>query len=146
MVDEKLDDSKAIRLELSVPCDARFRQVLAAMSEKMASYVGYAANEATEVAEILTRATDGVCRAEGGAAYTAFDVTFATSDETMEIQVRYICAEAHPAGQGIEHLLSQGGDQDAPLALMQRSMHTVEFGHDEGVEFCTLTKLLPESK
>ena len=143
MADDTQGNAKAIRLELSVPCDPRFRQVLAAMSQKMAAYLGYAADEATQVAEILTRATEGVCDADDVAAYTAFDVTFATNDETMEIRVRYVGAEVGARGPGVEQLLSQGRDRDTPLALMRRGMHTVEFGRDDGVEFCTLTKLLP---
>ena len=107
MAEEKLDGAKVIRLELSVPCDAKFRRVLAAMSEKRAAYVGYAATEATEVADTLTRATDGVFSDDGPSAYTSLDVTFATSSEEMEIHVRYICAEGNSVGPGVEHILSQ---------------------------------------
>ena len=148
MAEDKFGGGKAIRLELSVPCDARFRQVLGAMSQKMASYVGYAEREATEVADMLVRAADGVFHAEGPSVYTTLDVTFATSDEEMEIRVRYVCADAtgDANGPGIEHLLRQRGDGDAPLDVMQRVMRTVEFRRDNGVEICTLTKLLPDSE
>lgn len=143
MTEGKLADAKAIRLELSGPCDAQFSQVLTAMSKKMAAYVGYGAREATEVADTLTRATEGVFAGDGTSTYATLDVTFATSDHEMEIRVRYISAESNTAGPGVERLLSQQAGGDTPLALMRRAMRTVEFGRDDGVEICTLTKLLP---
>ena len=33
-------DAKAVRLELTVPCDTRFRPVLSTICERMAEYVG----------------------------------------------------------------------------------------------------------
>lgn len=143
MPEAKPGDSKAIRLELSVPCDTRFQQVLTAMSRKMATYLGYDDPEASEVAETITRAT-GVFGEDGTCAYETLDVTFATSDQDMEIRVRYVCADATRTAPNVEQLLSQGGAVDAPLALMRRAMHTVEFGDDHGVACCTLTKRLPD--
>ena len=146
MVDGKLDVAKEIRLELSVPCDTRFRQVVAMMSEKMATYVGYAEGDATAVADTVVQATDGVFDEDGATPYTALDVTFATSDAEMEIRVRYICAEptgVQTNGDVEARLRSRG---DAPLEAMQRVMRRVEFGQHDGVEFCALTKLLPDSE
>lgn len=148
MVEGKRGDPKAIRLELSVPCDARFRHVLAALSEKMAAYVGYAAPEATQVADTVVHATDGVFGDDEPTAYTTLDVTFATSDQEMEIRVRYVCAETDASRTGtpeIERLLSRRQGGAAPIDAMQRVMGRVEFGHTDGVEFCTLTKRLPNA-
>ncbi len=146
MAEDKLGETKAIRLELSLPCDVRFRPVLAAMSEKMAEYVGFAKSEATEIAETVVCATDGVFDDDAPSAYSTLDVTFSTNDQEMEIRVRYVCegtAGGDAGGLGIERLLSQRGESDAPLDVMQRVMGRVEFGRDAGAEVCTLAKLLP---
>lgn len=148
MAEGKQGDPKAIRLELSIPCDARFRQVLAAMSEKMAAYVGYAEADATEVADTVLHATEGVFGDDEPATYTTVDVTFATSDREMEIRLRYVCAEADPGRKDeseIERRLTRRHKGDAPLDVMQRVMRSVEFGRDNGAEFCSLTKLLPDA-
>lgn len=149
MGEDKPLDTKAVRLELTVPCDTRFRPVLSSICERMAEYVGYPQLEATELAATIVHATDGVLDHEEAAEYTSLDVTFATGQEEIEIRVRYRCEgrEGQPAKQpGIEHLLSRRRDAEAPLDIIQRVMRRVEFGRDGGVEYCTLSKRLPEEQ
>ena len=140
-------DAKSIRLELTVPCDTRFRPVLMGICERMVAYVGFAGAEAAELAETIAHATDGVLDHDEAPEYTSLDVTFATNDAEIEIRVRYLCEEENghaPDRPGIERLLSRRRDSEAPLDLIQRVMPRVEFGRDNGVEFCTLSKPLPE--
>ena len=92
-------------------------------------------------------ATNGVLDHREASEYTILDVTFATNDEEMEIRVRYLCeGENGDAADRprIERLLSLRGDAEAPLDLIQRVIARVEFGRDNGVEFCALRKPLPE--
>ena len=118
------------------------------MSKKMAAYIGYPEQEATEVADTVVRATDRAFSDDddGPSTYAMLDVTFETSEEEMEIRVRYVSKETNTDGRGhgsIKRLLRRRGDGDAPLDVMHFVMRPVEFGRDNGVEFCALTKLLP---
>ena len=142
-------DTKAVRLELKVPCDSRFRPVLSTICERMAEYVGYPHCDATELADTIVHATDGVLDHEEAAEYTSLDVTFATGQEEIEIRVRYLCeGGVDPQAQqpGIERLLSRRRDAEAPLDIIQRVMRRVEFGREGGIEFCALSKPLPEER
>lgn len=93
-----------LRLELTVPCDLRFRPLLEVMCERMASYVGYPRVEARTVAETVAQATAGAFSESGPRAYASLSLSFATSDREMEIRVRYLGNDqARRAGQpGIE--------------------------------------------
>ena len=92
-------------------------------------------------------ATDGVLDHDEAPEYTSLDVMFATNDAEIEIRVRYLCEgeNGHATDRPrIERLLSRRRDGETPLDLIQRVMPRVEFGRDNGVEFCTLSKPLPE--
>ena len=147
MGEEKPLDAKSMRLELKVPYDTRFRPVLAGICERMAAHLGFTGAEATELAETIAHTTDGVLDHDEAPDYTSLDVTFATNDAEIEIRVRYLCEgeNSHATDRpGIERLLSRRRNDEAPLDLIQRVMRCVEFGRDNGVEFCTLSKRLPE--
>ena len=144
MSDDKPLDSRSIRLELSVPCDQRFRPLLSLMCERMARYVGYRDREATELAAAVVRAADGVLASEDAPAYHSMDLTILTSESEIEFRVRYLRENPAVESGAIERLLSRPQGDDVPLDLMQRVMRRVEFGLDEGVEFCALSQALPE--
>ena len=142
-------DAKSMRLELKVPCDTRFRPVLAGICERMAAHVAFAGAEAAELAETIAHATDGVLDHDKPPDYTSLDVTFATNDAEIEISVRYLCEGENSYATdrpGIERLLSRRRNDEGPLNLIQRVMRRVEFGRDNGVEFCTLSKPLQEEQ
>ena len=146
---EKPLKAKSIRLELRVPCDIRFRPVLAAISDRMALYLGFSRSEAAEFVKTIIQVTDVALDHRVATEYTSLDLTFATNDEEIEIRVRYLCErEDQPVTDrpGIERFLSGRGDAQSPLAIIQRTMEQVEFGFDEGVEFCALRKKLPEEQ
>ena len=114
MVDGQPAGGGPLRLELTVPCDRRFRPLLEIMCERMASYVGYPRVEARTVAEAVARATAGAFGASGPQAHASLSLSFATSDREMEIRVRHVRDdEARRAGQ-------------------------------PGTECCTLTRPLPD--
>ena len=113
MVDRQPAGRGPLRLELTVPCDRRFRRLLEVMCERMASFAGYPRAEARTVAEAVVQATAGAFGEGGPPAQASLRLSFATSDREMEIRVRYLCDDdARRAGQ-------------------------------PGTECCTLTKPLP---
>ena len=147
MGDDKPLDPKSIRMDLTVPCDERFRKVLTIISERMAEYVGYAKPEAEELATTIVLATDGVLEHAEAPNYSSVEVTFATSEEEIEVRLRYLRENGATDARDrpdIERLLSRRRDNEAPLDLIQRAVKRVEFGREDGVEFCALTKVLPE--
>ena len=90
MADDKPLDARAIRLEVTVPCDERFRPVLGVLCARMARYVGYGDVQAEELASAVVHATDGVLEHEESPQYTSLDVTIATSSSEIEFRVRYL--------------------------------------------------------
>ena len=146
MIDEETLDTQAFRLELSVPCDDRFRPVLSILCERMVRYVGYSEAEAAEVAAAVVHATDGVVVDGKSPTYKDLDVTIATSESDIEFRVRYLRGSGEPSfdAPSIEHRLSERSGGEAPLDAIHRVMGRVEFGQDDGVEFCALSKSLPE--
>ncbi len=146
MTDDRPLDTQAFRLEFTIPCDDRFRPVLGVLCEHMVRYVGYSQTEAAEVAAAVVHATDGVLVPSERPAYKDLDVTFATSESEIEFRVRYLRGQGEPSGEApsIAHLLGERSGDEAPLDAIHRVMGRVEFGQDDGVEFCTLTKSLPE--
>ncbi len=148
MADDKPLDARAIRLEVTVPCDERFRPVLGVLCERMARYVGYGDVQAEELASAVVHATDGVLEHEESPQYTSLDVTIATSSSEIEFRVRYLTegatASDGDAGPGIESLLTRPRGDEPALDIIRRVMRRVEFGRSDGVEFCSLSKALPE--
>ena len=146
MADEKPLDTRSIRLEVTVPCDERFRPVLCVLCERMARYVGYSDSDATRLASSVVHATDGVLEHEEAPEYTSLDVTIATNETEIEFRVRYLREGSDDAsdGVGIERLLGRQRHDGIPLDLIRSTAQRVEFGQDSGVEFCALTMALPE--
>lgn len=100
MVDGQPAGVGPLRLELTVPCDLRFRPLLEVMCERMASYVGYPRVEARTLAETVAEATAGAFSESGPRAYAGLSLSFATSDREMEIRVSYLRSDqARRGGQ-----------------------------------------------
>ena len=144
MADETQQGPAAVRLELTVPCDPRFRELLEAVSRRMAAYIGYADADADAIAGAVVSATGGLLGPGSPAAYASIDLTFATNDRQMEILLRYVRSERHaPPEDGVmQHLLQRAGG--TPIDALRRVMECVELGRRDGVEFCRLTRQLPE--
>ena len=144
--DEPLDTS-AIRLDVTVPSDARFRPMLDAIASKTVAYLGYVAGDAAAVMGVVEHVTTGVLQHAGGVPYTSLALSFATGAGEMVIRVRYLVETTDaPAatGGGIEQILREPGDNGAPIDEIRRVMTRVEFGHDDGAEYCALAKTLPD--
>ena len=145
MADEIPLNTRSLRLEITVPCDDRFRPVLSLLCQRMARYVGYPEADASEVAGTVVHATDGVLTHDDAPPYSSLDVTIATTDEEIEFHVRYLRDESDTSEPpGIRQLLSTTTGSESPLEIMERVMRRVAFGRADGVEYCTLTKALPE--
>ena len=136
----------AVRLELTVPCDPRFRDLLEAVSRRMAAYIGYADADADAIGETVMVATGGLLARDGPAAYASLDLTFATSDRELEILLRYVRKERQmlPDEPDFQHLLRRAGAGGLPIDALRRVMECVELGRRDGVEFCRLARQLPK--
>lgn len=136
-----------LHLELTVPCDERFSALLNAVSRRMAAYVGYADADAEAVAATVMQATGGLLGRNPPAGYTSLDLTFAARGRDMEILLRY--RRRRRSGQSapsdIRERLCGCGEGGAPVDAMRRVMAGVECGCEDGVEFCRLTKRLPDA-
>jgi hypothetical protein len=135
-----------IRLSLTVPCDARVRQVAHQVSRRIAEYIGFQPGDAEDVARTVEEATDGVLDHPDGA-YAGVELTFMTTETLMEIRIRYLRAEpqgAAPGEPGVEAILGRPRPDEAPLDLMRRVMTRVEFGRIDDTEYCMLVRALPE--
>lgn len=136
-----------LQLELSVPCDERFGELLQAVSRRMAVYIGYADADADAVAETVMQATGGLLTRNPPGGYTSLDLTLAARGRDMEILLRY--RRRHRRGQSapsdIRERLCGCGEGGAPVDAMRRVMAGVECGCEDGVEFCRLTKRLPDA-
>lgn len=146
MAAEEPFDTQAFRLDLTIPCDDRFRPVLSLLCERMSRYAGYSGAEAQEVAAAVVHATDGVLVHGTSRIYKDLNVTIATSERDIQFHVRYLCRHGEPSADApsVAHLLGERSGDEAPLDAIHRVMNRVEFGKDDGVEFCTLSKSLPE--
>ena len=146
MAGEMPQGSSDMQLELSVPCDARFGELLHAVSRRMAAYVGYADADADAVAATVMQATGGLLGGNPPAEYAGLDLTFAARGRDLEILLRY--RRKRPGGppdrSDMRRRLCGPCEGGAPVDAMRRVMAGVECGCGDGVEFCRLTKRLPD--
>lgn len=136
-----------MRLEVTLPCDERFRPLMDQLAGKLVAGFGYTATEADGVVRALAHATTGVAARADESDCTSLAMTFTSAGGALTIRVRYLVdGTAACAGTrtSIARLLAAGGD-DAPLAAMRRVVNRVELGEVDGVECCTLVTPLPAS-
>ena len=140
--------SETVRFGLTVPTDRRFHEMVRAFSVRVAAYLGYADGEAEAIGQIVERVIEGVTEhALAGGPHERVHVSVARGGSEMEIRVQYREPSGKGSGAGSGHverwLLGQR-DGDVPLERMRRVMARVEFGREDGTEFCRLTRPLPE--
>ena len=136
-------DLSAVRLEVTLPCDARFRAMRDCAVARLTACLGY--HETDAVTRAVTLAASGVLDHAAGAVYSSVMITFTTGAGVLTIRLRYLVdpgALGPAPGPAIERILSDGG-REAPLAVMRRLAGRVEFGLVDGAECCTLVAPLP---
>ena len=141
------DPAASIRLNVTLPCEARYLPILRRLAEQTADHLGYRASHRDEVVRAIEQAVLRVFESRD-AAYTHVELRVAASGRIMQIRVRYLGAAPPRAGApAIERLLSRSGPDGVPLEQLRRSMRTVVLGRgpdDDGADFCELTRALPE--
>lgn len=133
---------EAVRFEVTLPCDARFRSLRDCVVPRLTACLGY--DEADAVTRAVTLATSGVLDHADGAVYSSVMISFSASDGFLTTRVRYVADPGAPGREpvpAIERILSDGG-RDAPLAVLRRLAGRVEFGRVDGAECCTLVTSL----
>ena len=137
----------ALPFGLTVPSNGRFRETVRAFSVRVATYFGYAEGDARAIGQIVEQVVEGVTEyAFQRAGHESIRISFGTDSRDMEICLRYRRASGEGSGAGadqVERGLLRERDGEVPLEAMRRVMSRIEFGHDEGVEFCRLTRSLP---
>ena len=136
-------DPSAVRLEVTLPCDTRFRALRVSVVERLACSLGCTAAGAATRA--VTLATSGVLDHPAGSVYSSVAITFTTGPGALTIRVRYLVdpgVRGSAPGPAVQRILSEGGG-DAPLAAMRRLANRLEFGCVDGAECCTLVTPLP---
>ena len=136
-------DLSAVRFDVTLPRDERFRVMRDCVVVRLAACLGYAETDA--VTRAVTLATSGVLDHSAGSVYSSVMITFTTGAGVLTIRVRYLVEPGAPGtapGPAIERILSAGG-RDAPLAVLRRLASRVEIGRVDGAECCTLVTPLP---
>lgn len=136
-------DPSAVRLVVTLPCDARFRALHDRVVARLAACL--ACDEADAVTRAVKLATGGVLDHAAGSVYSSVMTTFTTGAGGLTIRLRFLVepgARGTAPGPAIERILSEGG-REAPLAAMRRLAGRVEFGQVDGAECCTLFTPLP---
>ena len=141
--DDARPDLSAVRFEVTLPCDARFRTMHDCVVARLAACLGCA--EADAATRAVSLATSGVLDHPAGSVYSSVTITFTTGAGALTIRVRYLVEPGTPAMAlvpAVERILSEGG-RDAPLAVLRRLASRVEIGRVDGDECCTLVTPLP---
>ena len=136
-------DPGAVRFEVTLPCDARFRELRDCVVPRLTACLGYDAADA--LTRAVTLATSGVLDHADGAVYSSVMITFSAGGGVLTTRVQYRAEAGAPGaapGPAVERILSDGG-RDAPLAVLRRLAGRVEFGRVDGAESCTLVTPLP---
>ena len=87
MGDEIPLDTRALRFDITVPSDHRFRPVLEPICQKVAGYVGYSETAAAELAEEVARVIDGLLVGDGLPSACEIDVSVVTTGRAIEVHV-----------------------------------------------------------
>lgn len=139
------DDAEAVRFEVTLPCDVRFRAMRDCIVERLTACLGY--DEADALTRAVILAASGVLDHADGAVYSSVMITFTAGAGVLTTRVRYLVESGAPgtaAEPTVERILSDGGrGRDAPLVVLRRLAGRVEVGRVEGAECCTLVTPLP---
>jgi hypothetical protein len=137
----------SLRLDVTLPCHARYLPMLRQLTVRAVDYLGYYEASRDEVVQAVDLATVGVFNPEGP--YRDVEVRLATTETDMVVRIRYLGAATGAVGPvPIEHPLSQADGDDSPMARLQRAMTGVAMGREPGdgaVDYCELTRSLPGS-
>ncbi len=136
-----------MRLDMTVSCDERFCPLLDGIVWRMIAYVGYGGSDATAVAGVVERAIGGARACMAGTPNASLDLRFVICEREMAIRIAWRPAPGAAGrgeGRALDRVLREGGaGADAPLDGIRQVMTRVEFGREDGLDVCTLTKALP---
>ena len=137
----------SLRVDVTVPCDARYLPMLRQITQRTVDYIGYHESLREEVAGTIDYAMHGVFETDEGA-YTDIELQLSTTENDMLVRIRYLGSSARGEGPtSIEQLLARPDGNEVPLERLRRAMKTVVLGRESGTagaDFCELTRELPE--
>ena len=124
----------SIRLEITLPCDPRFRSMLGQIVDRLVASVGGPTDGAADVTAAMREATTGVLARAGDAACSSLALSLVRDDSALTVRVRYV--GARPGG-AVARILADRAD-DAPVPAMRRTVGRVEVADEDGAAGCTL--------
>ncbi len=145
MSDEPEAQMSSLRLDVTMPCQARYLPMLRQLAVRTVDYLGYHEAVRDEVAQTIDLALAGMFGAEG--VYRDVEVQLATTETDMLVRIRYLGASGHgDSSARIAHYLSESDSGEPLIARLERVMKSVVVGREPGhdaVDYCELTKALP---
>ena len=137
----------SLRVDVTVPCDARYLPMLRQLAKRTVDYIGYHESLREEVVATIDHAMHGAFETDENA-YSDIELQLSTTENDMLVRIRYLGAPERGEGPtAIEQLLSRPDGDDVPLERLRRAMKTVVLGRESGTagaDFCELTRALPE--
>lgn len=129
----------SIRLEITLPCDPRFRSMVGQVVDRLVAAVGGPADAASDVTAAMREATTGVLARAGDAACRSLAVSLIRDGSALTVRVRYVGARG---GGAVARILADRAD-DAPVPAMRRAVGRVEVADVDGAACCTLVVPFP---
>ncbi|MBI2835043.1 MAG: hypothetical protein HYX76_11525 [Acidobacteria bacterium] len=131
----------ALALNVTIPSDDRFVDLAGILTVRVAKFVGFGEDEAERLGTAVDRVAAGVVEhAFAGDRCRSLDISYWTTEHDIEIDLRYRRAARHVDAVG-RRFAAAG--LDLPATDVVRQAVKVEFGCDNGVDFCRLTRALP---
>ena len=143
--DEQQLPMSALCLDVTLPCEVRYLQVLNRLAERAVDYTGYDKVVREEMLHVVEAA---VRRVLDSGTYQKVGFRLATTDSDLLIRIRCFHAVSVEGPVSIEELLSEADPDEPPGGRLRQVMNTVTFGceqSEKGADFCELTKALPKA-
>ncbi len=124
----------SIRMELTLPCDPRFRPMLDQVVDRLVATAGGLADAAPDVKAAMREATTGVLARAGDAGCTSLTISLVRERSALTVRVRYVGARK---GSGVARVLADRADM-AAVPVLRRAAGRVEVDDVGGAPCCTL--------
>jgi hypothetical protein len=136
-----------VSLDLTVPTDERFLTTVQEITRRAAEYVGFHRADAERIGEAINGACDSLLRTASTPEYvSSISLSFSTAAERFEVRLRChtsVVENRSISQDALEDGLRNGEGRRSSVDAMKRVMDRVEFGEEDGVAFCRLTRALP---
>ena len=124
----------SVRMEITLPCDPRFRSMLDQLVDRLVATVGGPADAASDVTAAMREATTGVLARAADTSCTSLALSLVRDDCALTVRVRYVGAGKR---SGVARVLADRADE-AAVPVLRRAAGRVEVADVDGAPCCTL--------